>query len=802
MKIKCDHCHLEYSKDVMIKDKIEGEEKYFCCKGCQGVYHLIHSEKLDSFYEKLGDNELSPPKEENSYNTKFDLDSFKQKYIKEKNGLHEVSLIIEGIHCSACVWLNEKVLRKADGVIEANINYTNNKAKIIFDPSLIKLSEIIEKIYSIGYSAYPYDPKIGEERANKARTDFYIRMAFGIFATMNVMWIAVAQYAGYFSGMKADVKNILNIAEFLLATPTLFFSGWAFFKGAYFGLKNRFINMDLLVATGATLAYLYSIYAMITMIGETYFDSVTMIITFVLVGKFLETLSKKRAVDTLDTINSQLPTEVLIIKDDEKVFVALEEVNVGDIIEVKAGDKVVIDGDIIEGEASFDEASLTGEATPIYKKSGDKILSGNINLDGVVRYKATKDFSHSTLHTIISLLEESLNKKPNIEQLANELSKYFSIVILTIASLTFGGWYFLAEASFEHSFIIMVSVIIIACPCALALATPVATLIGLHVANSKGVLFKEAKFLETMAKANILAVDKTGTITEGKPQVTEFKEFQLFNINILFSLVATSKHPISKGVKSYIEKSYDNLKEISLSEIKAIQAKGVKANYKELKVIGGSREFLIENGVKIEDTIQDKTMFYFAINGNLVALFELFDKPKDDAKEAIETIKSKGIEVVMLTGDNEKVAKAIANEVGIEKVYSKLLPEDKAKIIDEFHSNSKVVVMAGDGINDSIALSRADIAIAMQSGADVAIDVSDVVLLSSSLTSLKNAFLISKRTYSFVKQNLAISLIYNSITIPLAVSGFIIPLIAAASMSFSSLIVVGNSMRIKSGFSK
>ncbi len=803
-KIKCEHCHLEYSKSVMIEDKIDGEKKYFCCKGCQGIFHLLHSEHLDSFYDKVGNTKLEPPKEIDSDTKKFDLDSFRDKYIKKSNNnLYEISLIIEGIHCSACVWLNEKVLRKAKGIIEANINYTNNKAKIIFNPKEIKLSEIIKKIRAIGYNAYPYDPKSGEERANKTRQDFYIRMVFGIFATMNVMWIAVAQYAGYFSGMKLDIKNILNIGEFVLATPTLFFSGWIFFKGAYYGLKNRFINMDLLVATGASLAYGYSIYAMITLRGETYFDSVTMIITFVLIGKFLETLSKKRAVDTLDTITSQIPTEVLIIKNQEKILVTLEEVKIGDTIEVKAGDKIVIDGIILEGEASFDESSLTGESIPIYKTKEDAILSGSMNLDGVVRYKAKKDFSHSTLNTIISLLEDSLNKKPKIEQLANELSKYFSIIILTIASLTFLGWFYIAEATFEYSFIVMVAVIIIACPCALALATPIATLIGLNLANRNGILFKEAKFLETMAKADILALDKTGTITEGKPEVSNYQSFQYFNIEILYTLVNSSKHPISKGIKNYIEKNNQNLKEIKLNNIKNIQAKGIKANYKELEIIGGNREFLIENGININENLPtDKTLFCFSINRNLVAYFELIDKPKVNAKEMIEAIKSKGIEVVMLTGDNKEVAKNIAKEVGITKVYSKLLPQEKANIIDKFHKKNKIVVMAGDGINDSVALSRADIAIAMQSGADVSIDVSDVVLLNNSLKSLKNSFLISKRTYSFVKQNLAISLIYNSITIPLAVAGWVIPLIAAVSMSFSSLLVIGNSLRIKSDFKK
>jgi len=801
MKVVCTHCQLEFDESVMIKEKDGSDVHYFCCKGCQGVFHLLHSEGLDTFYDKLGKNQLEPPKELQDDLHKFDLEGFRKKYIIERSdGLDEIFLIIEGIHCAACVWLNEKVLHQTPGVIEATINYTTNKAHVVWDPEQIKLSQIIEKIRAIGYNAYPYDPKMQEERANKVRRDYYSRLLVAIFATMNIMWIAVAQYTGMFTGMRSDVKNILNIAEWVLATPTLFYSGWVFFRGAWFGLKNRFINMDVLVATGASLAYAYSIWAMLTGKGEVYFDSVTMIITFVLAGKYLEVLSKKRAADTMDALSNALPTEVTVIENDTKLMVPVEEVNPRDIIEVRAGEKVAIDGVIVSGEGSFDESSLTGESEPILRVKGDEIISGSVAIDGVVRYEATKDYSSSMLTTLVGLLEESLTKKPKIERLANEISGYFSVTILSIAFLTFIGWLWMT-GEFERALVVSISVIVIACPCALGLATPVATLIGINLAARRGVLFKEAAFIETMAKADVLVLDKTGTITEGKPHVVNAKRYHEYDLNLLYSLVKSSIHPVSQGIVRYLEDHYEYLKELPLESVKQVQARGIEANFKRHKLLGGNAKMMQEFGVGVDEE-SEYTLFIFAIDGEIVAKFELRDLPKEGAKEAIAEIRKLGIDILMLTGDNENVAERVANEVGITEFKAGLFPEDKAKEIDILHAEGRVVVMAGDGVNDALALSKSDIAIAMGSGSDVALEVSDVVLLDDKITSLRDAFLISRRTFKFVKQNLALSVIYNSITIPLAIAGYVIPLVAALSMSLSSLMVVGNSMRIKSGFGK
>ncbi len=795
-KVICDHCKLEFDEKVMIKDKDDSGIKYFCCKGCQGIYHLLRSEGLDDFYDKVGNSKLEPPKEINDDLHKFDLEGFKRKYITEKAGLCEINLIIEGIHCSACVWLNEKVLHQTEGIVEVSINYTNNKAKIVWDPDTIKLSEIIQKIRSIGYNGYPYDPKIQEEKANKARRDYYSRLLVAIFATMNIMWIAIAQYTGYFTGMRSDMKNVLNIAEFILATPTLFYTGWVYFKGAYFGLKNRFINMDVLVATGATLAYVYSIYAMITRKGEVYFDSVTMIVTFVFVGKYLEVLSKKSAVDSMDSILGSIPTEVLVVQEGEKTLVPVEEIREGDIIEIKPGDKVVIDGIIVMGEGNFDLSSLTGESEPIYKKEGDEVISGSVGLDSVIRYKATKEYAASMLCTIAALLDESIVKKPQIEKLADKISGYFSFTILSLSLITFLFWYFYLGSGFERALIVAISVIVIACPCALGLATPMATLIGIGVASKKGILFKEASFLESMAKSDTLVLDKTGTVTEGKPKVIKFDKVEEFDMDILYSLVKSSKHPISQAIGEYLQQYYEDIKEINLQDMKNIEARGISAKYDNKNIFGGNVKLIQEMGLEFDKKCEN-TVFIFAIDNRIKALFELKDTPKEGAKEAIKEIKKMGLKTIMLTGDNEKVARKIANDVGIDEVYHSLFPKDKADIIENLQKKGKVVIMAGDGINDVLALSLSNVAVSMGNGAEVSIEVSDVVLLNDDMAALKDAIKLSKRVYLSIKENLMLSAIYNAITIPLAMMGYVIPLVAALSMSLSSLLVVGNSYRIK-----
>ena len=797
MKVKCNHCNLEFDKDVMIED----DGKLFCCKGCQNVFHLLNSEGLDSFYDKIGDTKLQPAKEYDNDLDKFDTQSFYDAYVTlNSDGFNEIDLIIEGIHCSACVWLNEKVLDQTDGIVEANINFTNNKAKIVWDDDILKLSKIIDTIRAIGYNAYPYSSSESNKRLKKANQDYFIRMMVAVFASLNIMMLGVAKYTGFFTGIESETKELVHLGEFILSTPVLFYSGWVFFRGAYFGIKNRFINMDILIVVGSLLTYIYSLNVLITNVGESYFDSVTMIITFVLVGKYLEVIGKKSAVDTIDKLKSTIPTTATIIKDDSKQDISIYDIKVGDIIELKAGEKVSVDGVLIATNGSFDESSITGESNIIYKTKGDKVFSGTINLDTTIYYSATKTWQNSTLHSIVTLIEDSLNSKPQIEQMANNISKYFSITILLISLLTFVFWYIfepntgfiLASSRFEQALIVSIAVIVIACPCALSLATPIASLVGISQMSKKGILFKEAKFIEVISKADILLLDKTGTITNGRLKVVKSTIYKEFDTDILYSLSSSSNHPISCAIKEFIE---DNSKYYQLDNIKTISAEGVVANYKGKTILGGNQKLLKRYGIEYNYSGVN-SLYIFAVDGEIVAVYELSDTIKDGVKDSIKYIKSLGVEIIMVTGDNYQVALKVAKSVLVDEVVAQIDPIEKANIVQKYKDMGKTVVMVGDGLNDAVALSKADISIAMGNGADISIAVSDIVILNNRFENIKETFRLSNRTFKFIKQNLWISLVYNSITVPLAVFGYVIPLIAALSMSVSSLIVVGNSMRI------
>ena len=806
IKIECNHCHLSFDEKIMIKEN----DLNFCCGGCQSVYHILKSENLDSFYEKLGNKTIKAPLQvSNDDLSKFDSENFLNSYTTiTKDGFVQIDLILEGIHCAACVWLNEKVLYDTKGVIEANINFTTNKARVVFNSDILKLSDIIKKIRSIGYNAYAYDSSIADKEASKAKQDYFVRIMVAVVCTMNIMMLSVAKYTGFFTGMSLEVKNMIHLAEFILATPVLFFSGFVFYKGAYFGLKNRIVNMDLLVSSGATMTYVYSLFVLFGAKGESYFDSVAMIITFVLVGKYLEVIGKKSAIDTLDKIKSTLPLEAIVVKDGKKETKALNLVQVGDLIELKIGEKVPVDGKIISGNASFDESSLTGESIPVYKKTGDNIFSGTVILDSTILFEVVKDFKNSTFSSIVTLLEDSLNSKPKIQTLANKISRRFSLIILSIAFITFLVWYYFGldlgfyfegVNQFERSFITAISVVVIACPCALALATPMASLVGISELAKKSLLFKEAKFIETIANATTVVFDKTGTLTKGELEVSfvEFFNKDEKSINLLYSLLDSSNHPVSIAVKKYIKENFE-VSNLILEDVKNIEAKGLSARYENIEILGGNEALLKEFDVKINIHLNSKfTQYLFCIDKKIVANFELKDELKDDAKELIEYLKEQNIESIMLTGDNNFVASSIAKELEISNYKANLTPKDKADFIKDLKNSGKTVVMVGDGVNDSVALASSDVAIAMGNSADVSMMVSDVVMLNSKLKSLKDAFIISKKTYKHIKQNLAFSLIYNTITIPIAAAGFIIPLFAALSMSLSSLVVVLNSLRIK-----
>ncbi len=783
--MKCEHCKLNFKKSQMIEFK----GKFFCCKGCQSVWEILHESGLDEFYERLGNKALKP----------VNLESFNKNYeefiTKTKEGFSEIYLMIHGIECTACVWLNEKILTKQDGILELDINHLSHKARIVFDEQSISLVQILNLIESIGYKASAYDPSKSSQKADLVKREFYSKLIVAIACVMNIMWIAVAKYAGFFSGMDKDTKDILNFAEFILCSPVLFYTGSSFYKSAFKALKMHSLNMDTLVISGASLAYLYSLWAMFFRVGEVYFDSVAMIICFVFVGKYLEMLSKKRALDTIDGLNDFLQNEVLVFNGKEFAPKEVQKVCIGDRILLKSGDKILIDGICKKGEASIDTSSLSGENEPCLVSVGSIINSACIVLDGSIEYEVSKLYEDSKLNQIIKLLEFASTKKARLESLVSSISAYFSRTILTLALLCFAFWFFYMKESVEISLVYAISVLIIACPCALALATPVSNLVALGRALKKGILFKNSNIVEKLSKCDMAVFDKTGVLTKTHLEIVDVFLDEKLNLDKLYSFVSLSNHPISKSVAQFLQNKNAKYLNLDFKDLSNIQAKGIKAFLGKSLLLGGSVKFLEENGIQCEKKFEN-SHFVFVCENKILAYFEFSSVLREGAKELINYLKQAKINTMILSGDNEKAVQKIADELGISSFKAACLPQTKMQVIENL-SHDKKVLFVGDGINDALALKYAAVAMSLREGSDLAIENSDVLLLKNDLSSLKSAIKISKNTYKIIKQNLAFSLIYNACTIPLAFLGLINPLFAALSMSFSSIIVILNALRIK-----
>ena len=781
--MKCSHCRLDFDE----KQMLEKDGHFFCCTGCEAVFELVQSKGLGDFYERLGKNSLEP------VNFKQNLGVFDSFVRPTNEGFSEIHLVIDGIFCAACVWLNEKILIEEQGVIEASVNPITHKARVVFDERQVSLKRILTLIQSIGYKPSAYDPLKQEQKALSIKREFYSKLVVAIACVMNVMWIAVAKYAGFFSLMDAQTKDILNFAEFVLASPVLFYTGSAFYKNAYFSLKHGQISMDFLVIFGASLAYAYSLWAMFSRGGEVYFDSVAMIICFVFVGKYLEVLVKKHATDTMDGLNDFLKGEILVFNGKEFAPKDAYAVQVGDIIQLKTGDKILIDGVCVRGEASIDSSSLSGESEPVLVQAGTNINSACVVLDGSVEYRALKPYSESKLSQIIALLE--LSQKPKIQSLVAQIAVYFSRTVLAVALLCFCFWYFVRESGAEFALINAISVLIIACPCALALATPISNLIALFQALKLKVLFKSSDKIEDLSKCDYAVFDKTGVLTDFKLKIARYELNQKANLNELFAFIGLSNHPVSASIREFLQEKVRDKKHLEFSAVKEIRAKGISARLKNDKFIGGNAQFLQECGIKMNQKFSD-THFVFAKNGEILAHFEFQSVLRAGAIELISYLKKIKMPIKMLTGDNEKAAQKVASKLGITDFTAFCLPENKMQVITTLSQKHKVL-MVGDGVNDALALQNAAVAVSLKQGADLAAQNSDIILLKNDLSALKQAIELSKKTFIIIKQNLAFSLCYNALTIPLAFVGLINPLVAAASMSLSSVVVILNALRIR-----
>ena len=802
----CKHCAGHFEGEAVID--ANGDE--FCCNGCKNVYAYLKSQGFGEFYSKLKNGEQNLAKPSSKHFDKQSASSMFSKLLRRDESspfICELEVLISGIHCPACIWLNEKALSNLEGVLELNISATTSKARVLFDERKTALEDILNLIIAIGYDPKPFNEVKGAK--NSLSREYYARLIVALACSMNIMWVAIALYSGYFEGLSLGAKKILHFAEFVLASPPVFYTASVFYRSAISSLKLRQINMDVNVSLGILSVYFYSVYAMLSGAEQVYFDSACMLVTFIFAGKFLQTKATQKAAQGLENISSLFVEQVMSVKNNSRIPSISEfkpcdvsEVKSGDFVLLRSGERAMIDGVVLSGEASVDNSSINGESVPVGISKDDALLSGALCAEGSVIYKATSSFQGSFLNKLSKLLSNASFARAQIEELANKISSHFgwAILALCVASFVFWSAANISAWSGANAFGVAISVLVIACPCALSLATPIATLVAMGTSTKRSIVFKDAKVLETLAKCDIIAFDKTGTLSKANLKVLKGQRFLPFDDGALLALASASTHPISKAVASYILEKTCTLSSFNqgiLENIQNIAGKGITATYKGVKIAGGSKAFVKSLGASLaDDTGGSSSEYYFMYDNKLVARFFLDDELREGAKASIKELKKMGLKVLMLSGDKQIVASKVASELGIDESHGELNPEQKALLIKELQKSANVV-MVGDGINDILALKSANVGIAMGSGASVSVGVSDVVLLRDELGDLVFALRQAKKTFKVIKENLFISLVYNALSIPLAMAGFIIPLFAAISMSFSSLLVVLNSLRLK-----
>ncbi|GAA9904203.1 heavy metal translocating P-type ATPase [Helicobacter pylori] len=786
--MKCSHCQLEFKESELFKEVINHRELYFCCTGCARVYALLLDLNLESFYDKLNDSTLAPVTPQDS------MSALELEQALEENNKSDfiLNLLLEKTHCNACLWLNQKVLERLKGVKKVSVNFTTHHLQIVFDKSL-NPKEIVQRIESLGYGAKIYNAKNYALKAQKEQRSYLLTLSVGFFATMNLMFIAIAKYASYGgasygstsygAGMDKLMQRNLDLVSLFLSLLVLVVVGRFFIKGAFYGLKNGVLGMDLSVSFGALSVFVYSIYAMLVS-QETYFEASSTILTLVFGSKFLELKARLFANEKCLALESHEIHSVIVVENGKQIEKHPKDVAIGSVVLVPSGAKIALDG-VLLNHASVDASLISGEFKPLELGVNDQILGGYVNVGVPFSYQVSADFQNSRLSGLLETLKKSFLEKPLIESSANKIADIFSKAVLFLAFISFLLWQFGLGGGFEKALMVCISVLVISCPCAFALATPIALVIG--VFKNPLIVFKEALFLETLAKVKKIFIDKTGTLTQKEVLLKEKIIYEEFDERLLKSLLKTREHL----AHSAILKSLDG-DEVDLEKIEFF-AHGLKANYHNETLLVGSLKFLNAMGVNIKAKESANIMVGFAKNKTLCALFILEERLKNNAKEIIQALQNKGLELEILSGDNESSVKECAKKLGISNYHANLTPEDKAQIISSYKG---VCAMIGDGNNDALALKQASVSLGFEKSA-LSKSACDILLLEEDLSLLEKAFDNAQKVYQVVLQNIVLSLIYNAILIPVAMLGYINPLIASLSMSASSLLVVLNSLRLK-----
>lgn len=724
----------------------------------------------------------------------------------EKTGyevpLTRETLLVEGMTCAACSARVEKMLGKVEGVVKVNVNLSTNKAIVDFPSGVVETSALIAAVEKAGYKAQVQrESDVDKEKQMREKEIKSLKTSFIISLILTAPLVA----AMFFH--MAGQTNILTNGYFqwALATPVQFIIGYRFYRGAYHSVRGGGANMDVLIALGTSAAYFYSIYNLFNMVHEYYFEASAVIITLIVLGKLFEAIAKGKTSEAIKKLMGLQPKTARVIRNDTEMDIDIDDLLVGDIIVVRPGEKVPVDGIIVEGSSALDESMITGESIPVDKKEGDQVIGATINKFGAFKFKATKIGKDTVLSQIIRLVEDAQGSKAPVQKLADKISGIFVPTVLVIALVTFLIFYFLGD--FNTGLINAVAILVIACPCALGLATPTAIMVGTGKGAENGILIKSGEHLEMAHKMDAIIFDKTGTITKGEPEVTDVEAVNGFDENELLriagSVEKTSEHPLGQAIVGYAESQLVILKDAD--SFAAVPGKGLKAKFEGRDVLIGNRKLMNEGSIdltRMEDEIssleeQGKTAMIVSVDGKLAGIIAVADQIKNTSLTAIKELQDMGLQVYMITGDNERTAKAIASQVGIGNVVADVLPEHKASKVEELKGQGKHVGMVGDGINDAPALAAADVGFAIGTGTDVAMEAADITLMRGDLSGVVTAIRLSHRTMKTIKQNLFWAFFYNSVGIPFAALGFLNPMIAGAAMAFSSVSVVTNSLRLR-----
>ena len=791
----CVHCNLPIPPADLVVDQIDGKELHFCCHGCQGAYRIITGAGLESFYRNRTWDEQGVPT--GAFYTEYDEASLAGHVIGRDQHTADISLIIEGIRCASCVWLLEKMLVRETGVTAIRVNYGTHRAVIRFNPQESTPAKIFTSISRLGYLPHPFTPGAAQQAAAREQRSLLIRFGTAAFLSMQLMGFSFALYGGYFHGIDPGIRQLIQYFAAAVATPVVFYSGWPFLVGAWRSLKNRSASMDLLISLGVSTAYFYSIYAMFSG-GEVYFDTSAMIITLILLGRLFESSARNRSISGIDKLLQLAPDSANRVNGDEVNTVASASLTPGDIILVLPGERIPVDCQILSGVTEVDESTITGEPMPILRQEGDKVSAGSLNLSTSIKLLVKKVAAESFIARMARLVEEAQNRKAPIQSMADRVATVFVPLVTTIAIGTWAFWWF-SEASHAEALLNAVSVLIVACPCALGLATPTAVLAASGSAAAKGILFRGGDILETTSRVDLIAFDKTGTLTHGQPTVDRIIPAPGQTVTTLLELASRaesgSSHPLARAILARAKTA--GIQPGPAGPVTAVPGRGLRVQDKDGEIQAGSRAFLTESDIEVPAIDSGtRTEVHVSLEGIWQGLLLLHDPLREEAEPTIRELRELGLEMVLLTGDRPETAQQVSDTLALPDYQANMSPADKTAWIEARQCAGHTVMMVGDGINDAPALSLSDVGCAMAGGTDIALETSDLVLTRPNLGSLHEAIFIAHKAMQVIKQNLFWAFTYNLVTIPLAASGKLAPVWAAAAMASSSILVVSNSLRL------